>query len=145
MKTSAPSFALALAALALLAASTSALSAAPGTDSAIAAALGELPEKLQADVTDLIASMNMTMNTTHFQRFVNREDGKVVNDSMALIKYDTRPRSPFPLPTRTPFLSSDNTKNKITRKTLGTIDRQILALPKILSLLHILHPQVPDS
>jgi hypothetical protein len=80
------SSALALAALALLATAASALQAAPGTDSAIAAALGELPVKLQADVQDLMKSMDMTAADTHFQRFVNREDGKVVNESLALIK-----------------------------------------------------------
>ena len=74
----------------LLAASASAEApgtmAAPGTADVIAAALGELPEKVMTDVTDLMSSMNMTAGTTHFQRFVSREDGAVVNKSMALIK-----------------------------------------------------------
>ena len=80
----------ALAALVLLAASASAEApgtmAAPGTADVIAAALGELPEKVMTDVTDLMSSMNMTAGTTHFQRFVSREDGAVVKKSMALIK-----------------------------------------------------------
>ena len=82
----------AVAALALLLAAPASAEEAPGTMSAlgtadvIAAALGELPEKVRTDVTDLMSSMNMTAGTTHFQRFVSREDGAVVNESMALIK-----------------------------------------------------------
>ena len=92
MKTMRSSFALALAALALLAASASAaeapgtLLAAEGTADVIAAALAEHPAKVQDDVKELMTSMNMSASDTHFQRFVSREDGEVVDESMALIK-----------------------------------------------------------
>ena len=90
MKTMRSSFALALAALALLAASASAQApgtlAAKGTAELISAALKEHPAKVQADVKELMTSMNMSASDTHFQRFVSREDGEVVDESMALIK-----------------------------------------------------------
>jgi|AntAceMinimDraft_12_1070368.scaffolds.fasta_scaffold11234_3 hypothetical protein len=84
--------ALVLAALAALVAVASAklapgTLAAPGTDKDITAALSTLPMKVKTKVVDLMASLNMTANTTHFQRFVSREAGApVINQSMALIK-----------------------------------------------------------
>lgn len=91
MKTRVPSSsALAAAALALLVAAASAQApgtfAASGTQAIIASALGELPENIRSDVTDLMASMNMTPDTTHFQRFMSREDGALMKESMALIR-----------------------------------------------------------
>lgn len=84
------SFTLAVAALALLVAAASAQApgtfAASGTQAIIASALGELPENIRSDVTDLMASMNMTPDTTHFQRFMSREDGALMKESMALIR-----------------------------------------------------------
>jgi|AntAceMinimDraft_1070359.scaffolds.fasta_scaffold12067_2 hypothetical protein len=80
---------LALATLAALATAVSALApgtlAPPGTDTAIAAAVAELPTKLQSSVKDLRAVLNMTTNVTHFQRF-SGSDGAVVAQSLALIK-----------------------------------------------------------
>ena len=81
----------ALAALALLPASASAAEApgtlaAKGTAERISAALAEHPAKVQDDVKELMTSMNMSASDTHFQRFVSREDGEVVDESMALIK-----------------------------------------------------------
>ena len=97
MRTVCPSFAssfsgalLALATLVVLSGTASAQApgtlAAPGAYDVIASALEELPEQVRSDVTEMMSSMNMTADTTHFQRFVSREDGAVVNASMALIK-----------------------------------------------------------
>lgn len=90
MKTCHPfhSTALVLAALAALAAVVAAQPAGVDVDreTMIAAALAELPENLRTDVQDLMTEMNMTSDDTHFQRFIARENGAVVNQSMALIK-----------------------------------------------------------
>ena len=63
--------------------------------SAAAAFISELPKPLTADVEKLMKKLDMKEGDekTRFERFVAKEDGKPVRQSMALIKY--APPAPY--------------------------------------------------
>jgi len=71
------------------------------TGSLIPAALAELPDDLGTDISNLMVSMDMTDQNTHFSRLVSPDvgdpgDPKAVNQSLVLMKVFGLSQSPRP-------------------------------------------------